>query len=193
MTLVHWNDAESPAGAWDFVWLGGMLLAGIAKVSVKLSSDLDVKKPQGGTGATIADKGDPPAEIVIELNLANQNELNQLETMRSKLRPKSKSGARDPLEIVHPNPNFWGITAVTVKDIDSPSPDAVGGWNITITCVEWFPAPKKTPKPSKKPKDESSAWAPYADDGVAGSGYIPPPSKDGSAVNNLGLPHRRAA
>lgn len=188
MALAHWNDADSPAHGWDFVWLGGELLPGVAQVSVKLGSDLDVKKPPGGTGATIRDQGDPPAEVTIVLNVANQAELDQLESMRPKLRPKSKTGARDPLEIQHPNPNFWGITAVTVKEIDSPSPNAVQGWDLTITCLEWFPAPKPTPKNKKKPKDDATAWQPFVDDDVAGSGV---PSRDGSAVNNLGLPSRR--
>ncbi|MBA2724289.1 MAG: hypothetical protein H0U56_15655 [Methylibium sp.] len=167
------------------------------RISVSLDSDLDVKKPDGARGATINDKGDPPAGVTIELNVDALEELVQLEQLRPYLRPKAKGATRDPLAIVHPNPNFWGINAVTVQRIQSPQPSAIEGWDLTIECIEWFPAAKPTNKNSSKnktPKDDSSAWAGFAD-GIAGAqDYLRrlSPANTGAATANSGLPNRRA-
>lgn len=46
-TIDHWNDAESEPLAWDLCRLGGEALPGVARVSVRIASDLDIKKPDG--------------------------------------------------------------------------------------------------------------------------------------------------
>lgn len=186
MTINHWNDRETGGDdSWNLVRLGPAFLY-VAKVTVKLPSQLDVQKPTGAKGATIKDQGDPPAEITIELQLTSRPELDAFEAARPLLRQKAKNGARAPLEIEHPNPNYWGITAIVIKEIDSPQPDAVQGWKITIQALEWKPAPNAVAPAPAKPKavgDDAAAWAPYVDK----TATTDSPAKTGAAANNLGL------
>jgi hypothetical protein len=191
-SIQHWNRPETD-DSWDVVILGGLFLPGVARVSVRIESDLDTKKPKGAKQASIADKGDKPSKVDIELILEDVEDLDMLEAQLVNLRPRSKGAGRSPLEIVHPNPNFWGITAVTVDDVDSPHPDPVDGWRLKISCLEWAPEPiaVKSGKGKEKPKGEGDvgAWGPFRDDGVAGSGA---PAENDGALNNLDLPDSRA-
>lgn len=195
-SIAHWNrpGIEGADDSWDYVVLGGLFLPGVAKVRVKLQSDLDTKKPKGAKRASIADKGDKPSKISIELQLEDQEDLDMLEAQLVNLRPRSKGAGREPLEIVHPNPNFWGITAVTVDDVDADHPDATEGWRISIECLEWAPEPTavKTAAGKQKPKGETDtgSWGQFRDDDVAGSGD---PAANDAALNNLDLPDSRAA
>lgn len=186
MTINHWNDAETGGDdSWNLVRLGPKYLF-IAKVNVKLPSGLDVQKPKGAKGATIKDEGDPPAEITIELQLNSRPSLQAFEAAKPMLRQKAKNGAREPLEIEHPNPNYWGITAIVIKDIDSPQPDAVTGWKVTIQALEWKPAPNAVKPAAKKPKaigDDAAAWAPYVDK----TAVTDSPAKTGAAAKNFGV------
>jgi len=190
-SIEHWNRPDVYA-SWDVVFLGGFELPGVARVEVKIESDLDTKKPKGAKQATIADKGDKPSKVTIELVLEDDGDLEKLQAQLTNLRPRSKGAGRAPLEIVHPNPNFWGITAVTVDDVTAPHPDAVEGWVLSISCLEWAPEPVKVDSNTKKkPKGETDVgtWGPFLDDGVAGSGN---PVANDSALNNLDLPDSRA-
>jgi hypothetical protein len=191
VTIEHWNRAAIEP-VWDVCFLGGIELPGMARVTVKINSDLDTKKPKGAKQASIADKGDKPSRIVIELTLEEDNDLKLLEAQLPNLRPRSQGAGRAPLEIVHPNPNFWGITAVTVDDIDAGHPDPVDGWKIEISCLEWAPEPVKVKggKGKQKPKGDTDigTWGPFQDDGVAGSGN---PVANDSAHGNSGLPDSR--
>lgn len=194
MTIGHWNEPSNGQNdeQWDYCQLGGSFLPGTAKVRVKLNSDLDTKKPKGAKNASIADKGDKPSKVDIELTLVDKDDLKMLEAQLVNLRPRSKGEGRKPLEIVHPNPNFWGITAVTVDDVDSDHPDAAEGWRINISCLEWAPEPVAvkggTGKQKPKGDTDTGSWGQFRDDGVAGSGA---PDND-AALNNLGLPDSRA-
>lgn len=152
MSLPDWNVED----AWDVLYLGGTWIPGVARVHVTLPSGLDVQKPQGGKGASIADDGAPPATLTIEIEFVDNETLNDFARVVPLLRPVAKGKARDPLEITHPNAQLWGIDVVTIADISSPSPSPGGSMIITINAVQWFPAPTPAKKPAKKPKSGSS-------------------------------------
>jgi len=170
MPLPNWVTTED----WDILRLGGVRIPGIAKVKGKLGSGLDVKKPKGGKKATIKDDGDPPGELDVELSMSHQDVVEFAEIIPV-LRAITKDGARDPLQVEHPEAYLWGINNVTVGDIDSDHPDQGGRKKITLKLIEWAPAPAAV-KASKKAPDGSEAggWAGFEDD-VAGSGRRPPP------------------
>jgi hypothetical protein len=191
-SLQHWNRPETD-DAWDTVILGGMFMPGVARVSVKIDSDLDTKKPKGAKLASIHDKGDKPSRVEIELILEDDEDLDLLEAQLVNLRPRSRGAGRGPVEIQHPNPNFWGITAVTVDNVDAPHPDPVDGWRIQISCLEWAPEPIAVMKGKgkEKPKGDTDVgtWGPFLDDDVAGSGA---PAANDSAIGNSDLHDSRA-
>lgn len=150
MPTPDWVTNES----WEVLYLGGERLFGVARVDIKLPSGLDIQKPKGGRRATIKDEGTPPAVLDISIELL-PIELALFELQIGLLRPRSKNGARDPIEIGHPNARLWGINVVTIGEIDSPQPRAGGTYVCSFTAHEWAPAPTKVKKSKKKPKDKA--------------------------------------
>lgn len=190
-TIPHWNSFLSD-GSWDTCALGGFWLPGVASVDVKFPSGIDFQKPRGKRGAKFKDIGDEPAKIKITLQISQYAELRAMPEIIRVLRPRGAS-LHDPLEIVHPNPNAWGVAVVVIEDIESPQPSAVEGWTLTINALEWLPQPADLVAQTNKPKSkaDADAWAPFVDrdvgntdDGVAGSGL---PSRNSAATRNLGL------
>lgn len=154
MPTPNWWRTED----WDALYLGGKRMPGIARVNVSLPSGLDVQKPKGGKKATIKDEGAPPAELDIELELTPE-QVTEFEAHIPLLRPRSKAGARDPLEIGHPNARLWGINVVTIGEIGAPHPKTGHTYSVSFRAHEWAPAPTKTKKPAEKPKgDEAGDW-----------------------------------
>jgi hypothetical protein len=157
MPVSDWNQSED----WDVLRLGGQVVPGIARVDVDLGSGLDVKKPKGGSGATIHDQGTPPAtlKITVELHHEGMGQQNEVEEFQSKiiplLRPRSRNGARDPLEIQHPQAALWGVHVVTIGDISSPMPGRGGTYIVSFTAIEWAPAPVKTKQAKKNPTGDA--------------------------------------
>lgn len=170
--------------AWDTCILGGKQLPGVVRVSVSLPSGLDVQKPKGGKQATIVDDGDPPADVDIEIEIT-EDDIPAFRSCIPVLRARSKNGARDPLAIVHPNTAMWGITSITVGDIESPPPSPGGSQVIRVRAVEWAPAPTKVRKPKDKPKEaeDDSSWAPFRED--SGQLMSVAPSEDENSADNL--------
>ena len=153
MGVPNWNRVED----WDVLFLGGKRVPGIAYVNVKLGSGLDIKKPKGGKKATITDEGAPPSELDVTIKLEPE-EMTDFQSFIPKLRPRAKSGAREPLEIGHPQAALWGINVVTVGDIDAPQPESGGFYSVSFKATEWAPAPVKVkPKPKPKP-DDAGDW-----------------------------------
>ncbi len=189
--VAHFNSGESQNNDWDVVILAGQELPGYAKVDVVLPTGLDVQKARGAKGATIRDTGDNPAKVKIRTALEDREELDALQAMVPLLRPRGKTSARDPLTIVHPNANFWGITAICIEEVSSPHPTALGGWEIVIDAIEWLP-PAKVKSQAKSPTD--TAQAQYMNlsprDGILVEGLGPSeaersPSKTDAALKNL--------
>lgn len=153
MPVADWTKAED----WDVLFLGGKRMPGIAKVTLSLPSGLDVQKPKGGKAARISDDGTPPAELSIELTL-QPHEMEAFRAVHPILRPRAKSGAREPIEIAHPQAALWGVNVVTVGPIESEPPESGGVYTCSFTAYEWVPAPVKVkPKKNPKPKDAQLA------------------------------------
>lgn len=143
MTVPNWRTE----GDWDTLRLGNEVMPGVANVQVEFPSGLDIKKPKGARGATIKDQGAPPAELRITLELQHED-MERFESVLRVLRPRAVAGARNPLEITHPQAALWGIAAVTVGPISSPMPQQGGTYIVAFTAYEWAPAPKKVKKSS---------------------------------------------
>lgn len=137
---------------WDALYLGGKRIPGVARVNISLPSGLDIQKPKGGKKATIRDEGAPPAQLDIEVELLPE-ELQEFESHIPLLRPRSKNGARDPLEIGHPNARLWGINVITVGEVSAAHPTTGGTYTVHIQAHEWAPAPTPVKKPQNKPRD----------------------------------------
>lgn len=153
MTLPSWTTTDE----WHTLYLGGELIPGVSKVNVKLGSGLDIQKPKGGKKATIRDEGAPPAEFAVETQLVDLAEAQAFQEIVPLLRPPSKGGARDPLEVTHPLAQLWDVDVVTVGPIDSPSPGPGGALIVKYTLHEWRDKPVEVKKSKKKPRNTDDA------------------------------------
>lgn len=163
MPLPDWVKTED----WDALRLGGKRVPGIAKVKAKLGCGLDIKKPKGGKKGTIKDDGDPLAELEVELDMSHQDVV-EFAALVPIIRPVAKGGARDPLQIEHPEAALWGIFNVTVGDIDSDHPESGGRKKITLKLIEWAAAPVTVKSSAKQPDDaaDRGAWGALVGDSV---------------------------
>lgn len=163
MAVPDWYTDES----WDTLFLGGVQVPGVVKVNVKLGSGLDIQKPKGWKKATIKDDGAPPIELSIRVEMNAGELINFQEDIIPLIRTRSKKGARDPLEIEHPQAQLWGVDVVTIGDIDAPTPEEGGSYILTMQAIEWYPAPVEPKKPSENPKGKEKdvqTWRDFAAD-----------------------------
>lgn len=142
--------------SWDKVFLGGDIVPGVAKVSVRKKSGLDIQKPKGGKRASIVDNGDPLAKVTIRLEMFADEYKEFRDFILPIIAPKNKSGGREPLEIGHPHAQMYGINTVAIEDIDAPAPESGSTVKVTITAVEWAPAPAKVKTTGKVKSGEGS-------------------------------------
>lgn len=166
---------------WERLKIDGRdLVCAMVNVVVRLDSGVDVKKAKGKKKARVTDDGEPPAEIDIEILLKPEH-LPGFAAFRNVFRPRAKSAAREPIQFAHPNTEFWGITAVTIKTVDSPMPEPGGLWRVSAKAIEWAAEPSEvTPKKpgEQKPADTEDGWSELAAD-------EPSPGDSGSAKDNL--------
>ncbi len=135
MNDFPWIDEQS--GQWNRVVLGGLLLPGIATISVDLSEEIDVKKPKGKSGATTTVHGDNPASVSITLQLRNGAELTAWAKAIKALRPKKD--AKSAVRIMHPKTIIYGIEAVLISKIKDKENGHADDYSIQIECIEFRP------------------------------------------------------
>jgi len=165
---------------WERLKLAGRdVECAMVDVKVRLDSGVDVKKSKGKKKARVTDDGEPPAEINVEIQLLPKH-LPAFAAHRNVLRPRAKNAAREPIQFAHPNTEFWGITAVTIKTVDSPMPEAGGLWRVSFKAIEWSastPEVKAKATKDQKPSD-AEEWQQFAADPES-------PATSGAAENNI--------
>lgn len=154
-----WGGDTIEESAWNFCWLGEDLLPGIVEVTCPKTRSVDVKKQKGTDGAELEDTGYEPAKVTIKLKITDAEQWEAWLAVLPKIDPQKPGGLRQPLAILHPEPNSMGVTTVYVTTISGDPPTARSGKTITIECLQWFPAPKAT-KTSKTPKTKGQVTPP---------------------------------
>lgn len=186
MPVRSWGQDpdQEQRGTWDTVRLGGVEMPGIAKVRLKYPSGIHKRKARGKKGAGLKDEGNEPRELHIELTLSTPADGSFADAARDLIMGQALTDARDPLDIQHELPNYFGITTVVIGNVDIDEPDPVNGWKWSIQAFEWTGDEQPTVKDQKKrPVDDTAAWLPYRDDGTAGG--IALPSDADAAHENL--------
>lgn len=145
---VEWPD-DNPFD-WDRCGLGGLDLPGLARVRVRMSQELDIKKPKGSHGATTTLQGANPARVTITLRMWNAEQFRTFQAAVVPLRSMvGKSADKGAVDIEHPKTKMWGIRAVLIQDIDDNNDEHGDLYDVAFECVEHRPPPKasatKTP------------------------------------------------
>lgn len=180
--------------AWDRVQIGDFYLPGLCTVmGLESGIDVDVKKTKGKDGATSEDNGIDPAKFDIEVHLIDDEDFRSWLSIFPKINPRRPGAARQPLEVVHPEPNLLGISQIIVKNIRCGVPSARGGKKYTLQCQEYFPAPKPVNKSKAKTVKHTDNSIYFDDPNKLAnhlnqqSGFVPfpPPSDPNSIIHNL--------
>lgn len=131
--------------AWTAVWLGGVYLPGICTVNCERKRSIEKKKTKGTDGTTVTDQGDELVEIKIRVEVYNRDQWREWQAVIGQIWPKKAGGDRQPLEIMHPLPNFLGIKDVYIERL-KPNPPENQVMIIEIDCTEYAPNPKPVEK-----------------------------------------------
>lgn len=184
-TNIDSGQSGTPTrSAWDTIKLGGSVCPGIARVTIKVGSGLDIQKPKGNKGATITDNGDPPLGIVIELELQPDEMDDFVREILPGLRPPGRNGGRSPLTIEHPMAAIVNVTAIVVGPFDIPQPRSGETMKIRFDCYEHKNAPVPV-KTKKKIQDGTAARLPSPDEIDSATGlpkYAVDPDKQDAPV-----------
>jgi hypothetical protein len=189
MPVKTWGeDPDEERGIWDTLVLGGIRVPGMARVKMKLPTGIEERKARGKRGAGLKDVGSKPRKLDIEVRIYSREDRQLADGLRDLIVGKANGDPMDPLAIIHEGANYFKVNAVVLGDVDIDHPDPIDGWTWNIEAFEWQPeqAIKNVKDQKKKPKDDTSAWLAFRDDGVAGSSA--PPSTAGAAAGNLPNP-----
>jgi hypothetical protein len=180
--------------AWDRVQIGDIFLPGICTVlGLETGIDVDIKKTKGKDGATSEDNGIDPAEFDIEVHLVDADDWRAWLLVFPKINPRRPGAARQPQEIMHPEPNSLGISQITITKVRAAPPSPRGGKKYVIHVQEFFPAPKPANKAKAKQVKHTDNSIYFGDPQALAnhmnqqSGFVPypPPSDPDSIAANL--------
>lgn len=173
--VPDWNHGL----AWNTVKLGGVVCPGVVTVECDVPSALDIKKAKGSKKATITDTGDPLIEFDLQVVMTTKEQVTEFfAKVWPILRPRTKSGGREPLAIEHPMAALLQVSAVVVGQVKPHPPKSMDGFIIDIKATEWTDAPTKVkPKsgaasPTDKAKDKEG-WEKIAGNGSIADNGIP--------------------
>jgi len=131
--------------AWNTVWLGGVSLPGNCTVDCEKKRSIEKKKTKGTDGTTVTDQGDELVEVKIRVEVHKPDQWREWQAVLGQIWPKKAGGDRQPLEIIHPLPNFLGIKDVYIERL-KPNPPENQVMIIEIDCTEYAPNPKPVEK-----------------------------------------------
>ena len=154
LQTLEGNTGPTPANTeWDYVLFAGEVCPGVARVSANAPSDLDRQKPKGQKKTFTVDNGDPPIKFEIDI-LLQPSEMEEFrDFIIPILRPKSKTGGREPLSFEHPLAEFWNVPSIIVDEIRTPHPESGGLMRVRISAQEWTDAPSPPIKTTGKVQD----------------------------------------
>jgi hypothetical protein len=143
------SDNYLDAQSWNQVALGDVYLPGLCSIEgLDVGIDVDHKKKKGSDQPKSDDQGIRPSRFAIKVWLTAKDWPLWLDVLPT-FHPRRPGRARQPVEIVHPDPNSLGIKFVRVVSIKPGQSTAKGGKVIQIECIEWFDTPADTKKNNK--------------------------------------------
>src|SRR5690606_6898952 len=98
--------------------------------------------------------GVEPVKATITLLLWQAEHWSTYQSLVEIVRPKGSKRAPEPVEIVHPLLDMYGLREFYIEKMTLPS-FSDGRYEAKLDCIQSFPAPK----PSTKPKQETQGSA----------------------------------
>jgi hypothetical protein len=148
---------------WDRCELGRLELPGLVRVRVRMSQEIDVKKPKGAHGATTTLQGINPARVTITLRMWNAEQFRTFQAVVVPLRSKvGKGDEKGAVDIEHPKTKMWGIRAVLIQEIDDDAGEQGDLYDVTFDCIEHRPSSATNATKTPKAPDTLGASDPNA-------------------------------
>ncbi len=126
---------------WTEVKLGGWLVPAIlvAINGVSIEDEWNVQRAIGTSGSTTVWRGTKPNEnLKLTFEAPDEKRFDGLAELWKRLAPKN--GQRPPtVTIVHPAPNFVGITRVSRKLWEGPNQTPGLSYRVDVTMIQYFP------------------------------------------------------
>jgi len=109
----------------------------------------------GQDGVVTTRLGYSPAEVTVEVRVADFRQLDRLRQFAEHHRNRRGAQKHDPVQIVHPATHRWGISEVYLTDIEEAPLSWKEGYRLTMTFREWWPETKRTTKKAAAQKGGS--------------------------------------
>lgn len=125
---------------WDTLSLGPHRLPGIVQIDIALGDEMDVKKPQGGNGATITRKGENPSKGTIKVLIQNDDQWAEWVALVPIIWPrKNPRRTATPYQVDHPKFALYSIDAINISDIKDAAQKTGDSYTITLEWTEHRP------------------------------------------------------
>lgn len=153
---VAWDGADTAEdygteSAWDRFSFGDDEVPGVVRVSGVAARKLDVKSAPGVSGGTITDMGAEPVRFDVLVTMWTTEHLNQWSIVAAHIAPGAKPRAFD---VQHPALIMASVTSAYVERVGLLQPGAIAGtFEVRVSCIEWFPSPKRTGTVTQKKSD----------------------------------------
>lgn len=141
---------ETSPGLFDTIQVAGFIFYVKPDLSGECGVKLDVVASPRVDGTRIKYQGVEPAKVIVTLMLWEQGHWDDFKALVEVIRPKGAKRAPEPVEIVHPLLDVYGLRTFYVEKAPIPA-RTDNHYEVKLECVEFFP----TPKPSKRPKEEA--------------------------------------
>ena len=172
MGVPFWEDDP---GAYDVIDIAGWLFYVRPDTSGECGIKIDVKTAPGVDGTTIKYQGVEPAKVTLALMLWKAEHLRDFEGLVATIRPRQAKKAPAPVEIVHPLLELYGLRRFYIEKPSLPKRASGGYYEVALSCIEWFAAPKaakKAPAGGASAASVSAVYVPPA--GTSGGPPLPP-------------------
>lgn len=147
MTTPFWETAPDQ---YDAIMLGSDTFVIFSPTRVRIDGELsvkfDVKEAPGTDGASITYRGYTPAKVDVTWALYTEDMLRDFESLLPDIRPKPGKTAPKPIEIVHPQLALYNLHKFFVEKMPLLKKAGSGIYDVTLSCVEFFPKPKSSKK-----------------------------------------------
>jgi hypothetical protein len=120
------------------------------EVNGEVGFKLDVKPAPGTDGAYETNQGYEPAKLEVSLSLYLEEHLRAWEELLKVIRPLPGKQKSEPVNIVHPLLDLYGLRRFRVPKIPLLKRDGPQSYGARLQCVEHFDQPKAMGKQSPK-------------------------------------------
>lgn len=142
---MTWDPIRQPV---DYVVLSGQRSPGVAELAGAASPrKWDVRKPHGGSGATVVYTGTDVSRFKLTLRLYTVQHWTDWHAWKALVtRPPAGERPR-ALDIRHPLLDDLGITSVVVEDLLQPRQTKDDEWTIEVHLLEYKPPVRALARP----------------------------------------------